>query len=521
MARLKAGLYFVLAIALQAAPAAAQIGGRPFELSGGAGYFAPDARAHTQSGPAYTSGLGWRTMPSLSLELHGTWAPSKADTAPQQKHNFSLMGGDLRWNLRPAYDRVVPFLLVGAGYATSHTGGTPVPNYLARGAADLGLGLLVNLGNPRAYLRLQARDVMFRERAQAEFSNHFAVTAGLQLALGGKHKDQDLDGVTDWYDRCPNTPIGARVDARGCPIDSDGDGVFDGIDKCPSTPKGCTVDKLGCPADADSDGVCDGVDQCPNTPRGATVDARGCPSDPDGDGVYDGIDKCPNTPKGCTVDAFGCPSDADGDGVCDGLDQCPNTPAGLKVDDHGCPIEISEKEVELLDTGSIRLQNINFDSGKASLKPESFAVIDTVARILVQYPTLKIEIGGHTDNRGTKAKNDTLSQMRADSVLAYIRKQFPGLDASQYSSKGYGFARPIAPNTTALGRAKNRRVEFRVLNTSELRIEREKRRFLMKQEAAPPATTPAVPAPSDTTKTGAAPRDSTKATPAPADSTKK
>ncbi len=496
MSWLKRALWSVAAAVLLAAPAAAQIGGRPIEVSGGAGLFSPDARARMKSGPAYDAALGWRVTPGLTAEAQATWGPSEADTVPNQKHNFSMMGLDLRWNLLPAHGRAVPFMLFGAGYGLSHTSGR-LPNGLERGAATLGLGLLQNAFDQRCYVRLEARDMMFRERNASEFSHHFAVTAGLQWNLLGKVRDQDLDRVRDWLDRCPDTPIGARVDARGCPIDSDGDGVFDGLDKCEGTARGCKVDKSGCPIDGDGDGVCDGVDVCLDTPKGAVADARGCGIDSDGDGVLDGLDRCVTTLKGCVVDSSGCGLDADGDGVCDGLDQCPNTPVGLRVDEKGCPIEVSEKEVQLLDTGSIRLQNINFDVRKATIKPESFAVIDTVGTILMQYPTLLIEIGGHTDNRGSKALNDTLSQSRANAVLGYFRQKFPQLEASQYSAKGYGFSAPIAPNTSDLGRAKNRRVEFRVLNTEALRIEREKRRFLMKEEVAPP---PPEPAPADTTR---------------------
>src|SRR5262249_47832569 len=218
----------------------------------------------------------------------------------------------------------------------------------------------------------------------------------------------------------PNTPIGAKVDAHGRGIDSDGDGVYDGIDKCPGTPKGAKIDKNGCPIDSDGDGVPDGIDRCDSTLKGAKVDANGCPMDSDGDGVLDGIDQCENTPKGAVVDAKGCPIDADGDGVADGLDQCPNTPAGLKVDASGCPIEVSEKETEPLDTGMIRLQNINFDTGKATIHPESLPLLDEVASILLQYPGLTIEIGGHTDNTGTRPKNVALSDARAKAVLGYL-----------------------------------------------------------------------------------------------------
>ena len=131
------------------------------------------------------------------------------------------------------------------------------------------------MGSQRTYLRLQVRDVMFREHAATEFSHHIAASAGLQWAWGGKAKDQDLDGVRNWLDKCPNTPIGAKVDATGCPIDSDGDGVYDGIDKCPNTPKGAKIDKSGCPIDTDGDGVPDGIDKCDNTPKGAKVDGSG------------------------------------------------------------------------------------------------------------------------------------------------------------------------------------------------------------------------------------------------------
>ena len=234
------------------------------------------------------------------------------------------------------------------------------------------------------------------------------------------------------------------------------------------------------PKDTDGDGVVDKKDKCPDTPKGATVDINGCPKDSDGDGVWDGLDQCPNTPKGATVDAKGCTTDSDGDGVVDGLDQCPNTAAGLKVDANGCPIEVTEKETELLDTGMIRLQNVNFETGKAELLPESFAALDEVGGILSKWPQLKIEIGGHTDSRGTAAKNQILSEHRAQAVKDYLANKFSGLDASQLSVHGYGFSKPLVRNTSALNMAKNRRVEFKVLNRDALKKEIERRKMLQK-----------------------------------------
>ena len=474
-------------LALVAVPARAQIAGHPIEISAGAGINSFDAMDHVKDAFAWQGSLGWRWMDGVTLEANYLAANSKVDAPGSFKHDWSYASLDALGMLRDPAEHSTPYLLFGYGLGRSLD---EVRGFVRAGAPSIGFGFRYNLlGNARHYLRLQARDVMFREVDATQFSQHVAATVGFTWVLGGRPKDQDLDGVPNWRDRCPNTPIGAKVDATGCPIDSDGDGVFDGLDKCPNTPRGAKVDKVGCPIDSDGDGVYDGIDQCPDTPKGATVDAKGCPIDSDGDGVYDGLDQCPNTPKGATVDAKGCPIDTDGDGVPDGLDQCPNTPAGLKVDANGCPIEVSEHETELLDTGTIRLQNVNFDVNKATIKAESDTVLDEVAKILLQYPALTIEIGGHTDNTGKKDKNMVLSEARAKAVLTYLTGKYPTLDGTHFSVKGYGPTMPVAPNTSALGKAKNRRVEFKVTNTDALKIERDKRHFVKANEGAPADST--------------------------------
>ncbi len=490
MSRLKWLPSIVLAVALFAPSARAQVAGHVVELSGAAGLAHYDARDRITPAGLALGSLGYRWSTGLTFE--GAWlgSLSKRDDLIYGKtdHKFSWIGLDLRWSLRDPSERVTPYLLTGLGFGRSHDPDIAVVS--RRGSPSAGAGLIMNVpGQERMAVRLQIRDVMLREHGSTSFSNHLAVTAGLQFSFRGKSKDQDLDGVRNWLDQCPDTPIGAKVDAKGCPIDSDGDGVFDGLDKCEGTPKGAKIDKNGCPLDADGDGVADGIDVCDSTAKGARVDARGCPMDTDGDGVFDGLDQCEQTPKGAVVDTKGCPVDTDGDGTPDGIDECPNTPAGLTVDAKGCPFEVSEKETQLLDTGVIRLQNINFDVNKASLKPESFPLLDEVAAILLQYPTLTLEIGGHTDNTGKPMKNVALSEARAKSVLNYLLQKFPTLDASKFTSVGYGPEVPVASNATSLGRAKNRRVEFKVTNAAVLKIEREKRHYLKKGETAPADTT--------------------------------
>ena len=351
------------------------------------------------------------------------------------------------------------------------------------------LGDRVFLGE-RAALRVEVRGIYAPNTGfpGADWAGHVVGSVGLSVfAGGGPATGSDGDGVPDRRDACPNTPAGATVDARGCPSDSDGDGVLDGLDRCANTPRGAHVDASGCPLDSDHDGVVDGIDQCPDTPAGATVDARGCPSDADGDGVFDGIDQCPNTPAGAMVDKAGCPLDSDIDGVPDGIDKCPNTPPGVEVDSvgcqrfkdsdgdgvddtkdkcpntphgtrvdaAGCPILFTPERTPVI------LRGVIFETGKSALKPESFTVLDIVAQSLQANPDIRIEIAGYTDNTGAAATNAGLSQARAEAVRMYLATR--GVTPNRMVAKGYGPANPIAPNTTAAGRAQNRRVELHQL----------------------------------------------------------
>lgn len=101
---------------------------------------------------------------------------------------------------------------------------------------------------------------------------------------------------------------------------------------------------------------------------------------------------------------------------------------------------------------------INFDTGKATIKPESQGTVDEVAKALKSAPDLKLEVGGHTDNVGQAAANQALSEARAKAVQAALVAQ--GIAAARLSARGYGDTKPIADNRSEEGRAKNRRVEL-------------------------------------------------------------
>jgi outer membrane protein OmpA-like peptidoglycan-associated protein len=110
----------------------------------------------------------------------------------------------------------------------------------------------------------------------------------------------------------------------------------------------------------------------------------------------------------------------------------------------------------------IVLKNIYFETGKAVLTKESNTELDKVVSFMKDNPDIKVEISGHTDNVGTQLSNQKLSEARAKSVVTYLVAH--GIPQEKLVYKGYGFAQPIAPNTTAAGKKLNRRVEFKILS---------------------------------------------------------
>lgn len=364
--------------------------------------------------------------------------------------------------------RISPFVSLGGGVSEFKP---PVSLQRQDGVAEAAAGVFLRLSD-LLRLRLEARNVLLvpKENWNKAHFNNVILGAGLTFAFGGGDHDADRDGVSDRFDKCPNTPVACRIDLTGCPVDSDGDGVCDGADRCAETQRGASVDANGCPKDQDGDGVIDGVDQCPGSSRDCLVDSVGCSSDADRDGVCDVVDRCANTLMRCAVDAQGCPIDSDGDRVCDGIDKCANTPVGSRVNGVGCPqTEAQQLETQLLDTGMIRLQDVKFETAKATIRLESRHTLDVVGEVLSKWPELKIEVGGHCDSRGSNAYNLALSKRRVVSVRSYLLTHFTKLRATQLTARGYGESQPLVENDSPENMARNRRVEFKVLNNAVLK----------------------------------------------------
>ena len=276
----------------------------------------------------------------------------------------------------------------------------------------------------------------------ADVPSHMQHLIGLTFKFGGK--DTDGDGVYDKDDTCPE--VKGLKQFKGCP-DTDADGIVDASDACPEIAG--LAEFQGCP-DMDADGVADKDDACPDVAGLKTL--GGCP-DADGDGVTDKADKCPSV-KG-PKDNAGCPwPDTDGDSILDKDDKCPDVKGTAA--NNGCP-EVTETAIKSLNEYA---KTILFESGKASFQKQTFAVLQSITSILKEYPTAKFSIEGHTDDSGSVAFNQTLSENRASAVKNYLIEN--GISADRLTSAGYGKSRPI--DKTKAGKANNRRVEVKLAN---------------------------------------------------------
>jgi OOP family OmpA-OmpF porin len=411
-----------------------------FELGivGGGQYFAKDhglGRADIDStdlSPAHAGVLGVQFTFNLNryiaFEAEGLGTRTHTRGGTQTDMWIYQLGGQVLFH--PATGIVRPYLLLGYGAIASIVKDEEILPNDQDGVGRAGLGLKIGLGS-RINLRLEGRVQSSLAFASKAFSwgneTHYGGPdylglAGLSVNLGEQRaklyvadkivytppptEDPDKDGIPTRADRCPDVaedPDGFQDD-DGCPeIDNDGDGIPDVDDHCPLRPE----DK-------------NGID-----------DADGCPDkDDDKDGVLGSKDLCPDQPE---------------------------TKNGIK-DDDGCPDELPP-EVKRF-TGVI--EGINFKLRSATLLKNSFPLLDRAVEVLKNYPAIKLEISGHTDNRGKADFNRDLSQKRAEAVRDYLISR--GVPAERLAAVGYGMDKPIADNKTESGRAKNRRTEFRILS---------------------------------------------------------
>jgi outer membrane protein OmpA-like peptidoglycan-associated protein len=138
----------------------------------------------------------------------------------------------------------------------------------------------------------------------------------------------------------------------------------------------------------------------------------------------------------------------------DVLDKCPTVPGS--IENNGCP-ELKKEETEILKTA---FENLEFESGKAIIRPESFESLNNLATLIVKKPNWQLIISGHTDNSGKPESNMLLSKNRALAIQKYLVDR--GVSVKSIKPEWFGETRPLESNDTDTGKQRNRRVELTV-----------------------------------------------------------
>ena len=363
---------------------------------------------------SYTQGLTDNI--DFMARLGGTFIAYPLPGKPVPVNDKLLIESDVNVNFKLLPDNywVSPYISAGLG-ASVWNGyfGAYIPT---------GLGLQVNFYNT-TYLILQAQ---YRfPVASSTTERHLFYSFGIAGNIGKKKAPVVLAP--------PPPPIA---------VDTDNDGIIDSLDVCPTVP-GLAQFK-GCP-DTDKDGIEDREDKCPTVAGLAKY--QGCPiPDTDNDGVNDEEDKCPTVAG--LAKYQGCPiPDTDNDGVNDEEDHCI-TIAGVP-ENKGCPLI------------KFNASNVQFASGTSTLTAGAKTELNKLVPIMnAQYTDIKVTIEGHTDNTGKAETNQKLSESRSASVKKYLVAK--GISADRLTTGGFGADKPVEDNSTKAGKAKNRRVEFRI-----------------------------------------------------------
>lgn len=306
--------------------------------------------------------------------------------------------------------------------------------------------------------------------------------------------DLDGDGITDLKDDCPE--VAGLAELKGCP-DKDADGITDSKDDCPDE-KGLAIFN-GCP-DRDSDGVMDRNDDCPDTK--GLVQYNGCP-DTDGDNIIDKVDECPTVYgiaelKGCPaaeLTYFNVETQVEkvkqGGGVYSYGNSLETKSAKFKLEGYNADtvktvfvtapnlrgknayreadgffrfakeaevVILKEEEKQVM---KMAFENLEFKTNSDVILSSSFSGLDELSNLMGTNANWKLRISGHTDNVGPREANVNLSKRRSESVKKYLMSK--GIAADRFEALYFGPDKPIAPNNTEEGKARNRRVEMLIV----------------------------------------------------------
>ena len=222
----------------------------------------------------------------------------------------------------------------------------------------------------------------------------------------------------------------------------------------------------GLAKDADGDGVSDLFDKEPNTPAGVAVDGSGRSLDVDTDGVPDHMDSDPFSAKGAKVDENGKELDSDNDGVADGNDIEPNTKPGALVNFQGKTIELSASNntntSSSSSTNGMLFPAVYFKVNSSTINYwSSYDALATVAKALKANPSLKLNVVGNCDKTATEQFNNDLSRKRAEAVIKHLVDTYK-IEAGRLTAISKGEKENLVPTADGVENNVNRRVDFEV-----------------------------------------------------------
>lgn len=389
-------------------PAAAQIEDERYYIAPSFSYSVADGDRLTDNGLGGQIGIGKPLTRNLSAEITGFYSNYDGEFSD---NSGEFKGVGLALNIFPIEDRPDYYLRTALHYGeTSDAPCQPQPGFSGCKNAydsivfDFGVGALIR----PAFLEILGEGTAFRTEAVYRMDSHEEGSAG----RGGD--DAFYDGV---FTVGLQIPLGSVYEAP----------------KEEESPKVVDAERPECP---DYDGT---------IPQDVAVDSDGCPFDDDNDAVPNFEDECPGTPAGTPVDEVGCALP---------LSECRPPFPGESVDQRGCA-----------PGDTVVLRGVTFDFDSSRITPNARVILDQVADTLLSAAGLTVEIGGHTDSRGSSAYNQKLSQRRADAVVEFLKER--GVAADQLEARGYGEGEPIATNDTEEGRELNRRVELRILDIDD------------------------------------------------------
>ncbi len=441
-----------------------------------------------------------QVTPALQAEIGAATGRFTGNDVTGSSFSTDLFPLDARLLISPPLaKKVIPYIYAGVGqmyYSLQKFGGvgnesgwlTTIP---------FGIGFEFNMNNATSYevsagINYRVSNNMAYMGSANAGSVFYNFTIGMTVPFEKQNDDVDGDGLTDHQEELLKTNLHNP--------DTDGDGLTDGDEvlKYHTDPLLKDTDGDGLSdydevmvyhtdplkRDTDGDGLSDGdeVLKFHTDPLKWDTDGDGLSdgdeahvhhtdpfrADTDADGLADGAEIITYHTDPLKMDTDGdllsdgdevlkyhtdpLKFDTDGGGIGDGAEIAQGTNPLDKNDDHPTVVQ----QPKLGET--ISLEGIEFKTGSAEILPSSTQTLEKVFATLNSYANIEVEIHGHTDNVGTRAKNIKLSEERAESVKSFLTGK--GINPGRITTKGFGPDSPLAPNTTESGRQKNRRIEF-------------------------------------------------------------